>query len=669
MSSDRSTNRPVLPTVATTRTAKPPITPRIATSVAKSAYPTVPSSVKSESAALSPRTANTSKVQDGPGATRNVTPRSSARKARLTGSNSNTPSSEDHKPTASRTTAVLASSHGIGERLGNTLSRAGGSHGHEPRHTRSHGSVMSDTGKTTHTSPLAKAPGCFDNASVGSRFFHANDAPKLEPVRKNPEPRKPAGFFYADGRREKQQDSPDAGARMPSTRREVRSPRSDRRVEPTQPSVSPGAVSPGRSVISSITPLFASPVDTAFGRARSPSPGKGNLHLSYRKGVSQIFGTHPSPVTHAAASGAENLSCAVSPGRKSSLDSTSKSTILPAVPTRSSIDAGCGRLSLRRSTVTSEISPDSPPLQYGVKSAPFPSVSESLSGLPTLEPAAEHHTLSPTEEVPLSPTKSVSELAAHARQERKVLDLEISNSSLLAINASLEREVSRQKAELKSFRRLSRSGRLSSAPGEHVARDATRSSAVGEEGSLATIDFCSEISDDESVDSDFEPLSPVTSARRQSDRLAKDEKRLRLDLEKHRELLVQSQMMNQSLKRCSYATEEMIREGRRALDYRVQVSDVKLGGRVLSNTEESGGEDDVQKVRQGGESFRHGPVGHQAGALNMWSGVPSTQGDERDSGIGIERASLPHGANWTLASPAGNLSAAGTVPAADRGLS
>jgi len=39
-----------------------------------------------------------------------------------------------------------------------------------------------------------------------------------------------------------------------------------------------------------------------------------------------------------------------------------------------------------------------------------------------------------------------------------VLDLEISNSSLLAINRSLEKEIRKQKAELRRFRRMSRAG-------------------------------------------------------------------------------------------------------------------------------------------------------------------------------------------------------------------
>lgn len=39
--------------------------------------------------------------------------------------------------------------------------------------------------------------------------------------------------------------------------------------------------------------------------------------------------------------------------------------------------------------------------------------------------------------------------------------------------------------------------------------------------------------------------------------------------------------MNQSIKRCLGWTEELIKEGQKALAYHVKVSDVELGGRVL----------------------------------------------------------------------------------------
>ena len=93
-------------------------------------------------------------------------------------------------------------------------------------------------------------------------------------------------------------------------------------------------------------------------------------------------------------------------------------------------------------------------------------------------------------------------------------------------------------------------------------------------------------SDDGSLLSGGEPHSPGSQTSKEQDRLAKDEKRLRVDLARHKELLVQSQAMNQSIKRCMYATEEMLREGKAALQYNVRVSDVKLGGRILSGNDD-----------------------------------------------------------------------------------
>lgn len=86
-------------------------------------------------------------------------------------------------------------------------------------------------------------------------------------------------------------------------------------------------------------------------------------------------------------------------------------------------------------------------------------------------------------------------------------------------------------------------------------------------------------SDDESL-FDAGTMTPNTYAEHDARLRAKDEKRLQLDLSKHRELLVDSQKMNQSLKRCLGWTEDLIREGQKALDYHVGV-----GGRVLTPDE------------------------------------------------------------------------------------
>jgi hypothetical protein len=169
------------------------------------------------------------------------------------------------------------------------------------------------------------------------------------------------------------------------------------------------------------------------------------------------------------------------------------------------------------------------------------------------------------------------------------MDLEISNSSLLAINRTLEREMRQQKAELRRFRRLSRAGRISMATSTRsfsgVALSATSEMDEGDsEYSIRSPDDMSEISDEDSI-VDEGILSPGSLAEHDAKHRAHDEKRVMLDLAKHQEVLADSQKMNQSLKRCLGWTDELIKEGRRALAYNVHVQDVELGGRVLSPEE------------------------------------------------------------------------------------
>lgn len=89
-----------------------------------------------------------------------------------------------------------------------------------------------------------------------------------------------------------------------------------------------------------------------------------------------------------------------------------------------------------------------------------------------------------------------------------------------------------------------------------------------------------------------------SSGTRSPTTLARDQKRLRLDLTRHRELLVDSQRMNVSLKRCLGMTEMLMNEGSKALDYTVGIGDVELGGRVLS-PEEVDGEEISELVMNG----------------------------------------------------------------------
>ena len=220
-----------------------------------------------------------------------------------------------------------------------------------------------------------------------------------------------------------------------------------------------------------------------------------------------------------------------------------------------------------------------------------PSLSPSRSTQPPLQNNLDH----------------LNELAAKARRERKVQDLEISNSSLLAINRTLEREMRKQKEELRKLRRASRrtadarvfsmgtnrtvSSRISRLSEMTGAEEDIDPEAYGDLSSEAEEDIISDpYNDDEtrSLSSSQSSPPPVGSS------FAKDTKRLNLDFSRHRNLLVESQRLNQAMKRCLDTTESLILNGKKALDYHVDVSEIenmplsplKTGGRVLEPSDE-----------------------------------------------------------------------------------
>lgn len=208
-----------------------------------------------------------------------------------------------------------------------------------------------------------------------------------------------------------------------------------------------------------------------------------------------------------------------------------------------------------------------------------------------------------------SPTKSsnskeepLNDLVANARRERKVQDLQITNASLEAINRTLERQLRKQTAEIRRYKRLSRAGHLpgASAPASRVASEALSEPPVSladlsdddafmsaEEGE----DEPDSLEDTESSGTDSTPDGEPSEAdaAKAASRQSRDEKRLKLDLAKHHELLVDSQKINQSLKRCLNWTEVLIKEGQKALEYKVRVSDLEFGGNILAPV---GGDED-----------------------------------------------------------------------------
>ncbi|ROV88466.1 hypothetical protein VMCG_10447 [Cytospora schulzeri] len=186
----------------------------------------------------------------------------------------------------------------------------------------------------------------------------------------------------------------------------------------------------------------------------------------------------------------------------------------------------------------------------------------------------------------------LNDLVANARRERKVQDLQITNASLEAINRTLERQLRKQTNELRRYKRMSRAGRLSSAntiaPTRKPSGSTMGDTPEGPLNDLALSDLSEGSEDPEDGDLDESDLSDSDStgsaqtssstAMRDARHQKRDEKRLQIDLSKHQQLLVDSQKMNQSLKRCLGWTEELIREGKRALEYQVRISEEDIGG-------------------------------------------------------------------------------------------
>lgn len=264
---------------------------------------------------------------------------------------------------------------------------------------------------------------------------------------------------------------------------------------------------------------------------------------------------------------------------------------------RSSSVSAVASISVRRPSIALSDGPTlSPRIHPLIEPEPPPDVHpfSSVKANPP-DPQSPINPMSPIQGQ--SKLEHMNELAANARRDRKVLDLEISNSSLLAINRTLEREMRKQNAELRRYRRLSRSGRLSITPSSRSASKTL--SMFSETDDLADSDDHSgqsspALSVDDGED-DAEDLSNLSSSSNTS--LAKDKplssshasrlrvsdsKRLHLEFSRHRTLLVDSQKLNESLKRCLARTEDLIADGKKALASHVDVHGVeKRGGRVL----------------------------------------------------------------------------------------
>ncbi|KAF2007306.1 hypothetical protein P154DRAFT_420128 [Amniculicola lignicola CBS 123094] len=563
MAADRTNTgngRPLKPTLATNRTARTPVTPRLAPSAASTNGSYTGRSARSN-ADTTPRLATA--AQDDLSTpvkaflSSNITPRSSSRKSRV------------GLPSAQSTPSGTPT-------------------GPRPHTSNFYNGAPSDGAAVRDPSPM---------------FFHASDV-RPQDKAPAPPPKKAPAFFYANGQqdesRKAQVPSPplsSVGSSLPDSKFfHVDSVSEARSGSPTH---NPPIASPSPEPTSLANAMQKAP------SLRPHSPSKDNWPPSYRKAPSQPIrpGSQNRPSALSINSGGGIASASHSPTtspaqdslrRRSSLTSAvrfghSKSASLSSIDSASSLKKVTSgelpyivpsplqnenRVPSSGSKLESGVCTPNHPMDY-ISAMPSPSIQS-----PTKEGSSQ------------SALERMNELAANARRERKVLDLEISNSSLLAINRTLEKEMRKQKAEIRRLRRMSRVGRMSTDTA--VTSDFEGFSAIGIDH-IADLSDMSELeeepipeedpasSSESSVDEGA--MSPDALAERDESHRMKDEKRLQIDLSKHHELLLDSQKMNQSLKKCTARVEELIKEGTKALAYQVRPSDVRLGGRVLSSEE------------------------------------------------------------------------------------
>lgn len=551
MTSDKQNNghlaKPFTPTLSAAfhRSNKSPLTPKLASPSPGNAVPR---------RLAQPDHAYSTPVKDETFLSANVTPRSGSRNTRRDVA---FPSPTNTSPIASPQTPYSQPNVGLGLHAGRRTERSP-ARGVKPEQNRS---LRAKT--LTAESQQSSRPNSFSDTTAGSpMFFHASDArsnnssevdlsrPRQGQV---PAPGKmsPASsFIYANGDENRHASADDVHAIQTTGKRRSGGLSRPASAKPAVSSLSPRLKSPRPSDASSppsndTQPQSSTHQDTGLeGIVHRHEPPPNPLH---DKPQSVLGGRHIKSL---------------------SIDSTGNAT--------------SPRDGLRASPLIISSS-------FGDGATPV--MSEQIPNLrPRVFSNGSSVSTDPHQSMPMSPGKSEvgGEGALNARTERKIMDLEISNSSLLAINRTLEREMRKQNAELRRYRRLSRSGRLSMAPSTRsFSGTALSTTSELEEGASEMSSFQDEMSDfsDEDSVADEGVLSPDSLAEHDAKHRAQDEKRFMVDLARHQELLVDSQKMNQSLKRCLGWTEELIKEGQKALEYNVHVQDIELGGRVLSPEE------------------------------------------------------------------------------------
>ena len=560
----------------------------------------------------------------------NITPRSGSRRSRVDITHTT--------PTATPNGTPIAPFNEFprlaGDTYGSILGVGEADKDMPQRHTVTFNPAIADGGG-------AKTPG---SGTADSKFFFASDAkspPKSQSHTKNT-----PSFFYANGDSIPQPNQSSTTSAVESTVGEERSqskffhanrapelqasphfapPRPSSTVSTTsrmtspRPAGSPGTLSPPQRPLSPQKPSQLASTSSLRSLPSIPTPLAARPQPHGR-------GQSTNSVLAARKASAENGERGFMHARSASVDSP-ESKVGQRVSSGSSFE-----------TINS--SPPMPPLDLITTTLPVSTPEEMQEPGPSITGDSSSELQSPIKSG--HSIEHMNELAASARQDRRVLDLEIRTSSLAAINRTLEREMRKQAAELRRYRRLSRSGRLSIATSVSVRNVSGDLSIKDEVSDSALSDASEDASETESASdssksesSDHGSLSPGAMAESDLRHMKKDEKRLLLDLTKHQQLLIDSQKMNQSLKRCLGWTEELINEGRKALEYHVKVSDVKLGGRILIPDDVDGDDEGVESLAQVEKRTLMVATLAAANGIATWSSA-NGEGGERDSGIELD---------------------------------
>lgn len=511
----------------------------------------------------------------------NITPRSSSRKSRTDSTNS-TPNGTPSSPGPDSTTVSVGELQEGGARseMGIRNARAGSVISNNTRPPISRGSQSVDV----------KA-----FAAIGAEspmFFHASDVNSISKNTTHSGSKAGACFMYADGRREEPAIRPASQVGSKTVSQvgvQHKSPQPNGTIERSHVmSASPKGISPASSP--KLTHSIVSPVHNVP-RHRSTSPLK-EFETPGRQSLNR--GRRTSGVSNASSATAIKSTTSALHWRPISYTSSVENRTHVKTQSMNSMEVYADPQRITRQIDSSLFAIQSP------KSIRHRSTSPGSFNIQTTFLNSPISPMSPlispdrmTSSASQDKIEQLNSMAASARRERKVLDLEISNSSLLAINRTLEREMRKQKIELRRYRRLTSGGRISFVPKERAISGTTTISTLSfgsdltygsdEENELTDIPSESDDEDEDCDDSDNSTLSlaPEAQAARDLRQRHRDEKRLQLDLSKHQQLLIDSQKMNESLKRCMSRTEELILEGRKALEYRVRVGEIRIGGRVL----------------------------------------------------------------------------------------